>query len=162
MDSVYSPEEIKFIVILTVVMVAIVAIATAVSVCISRRRDKQVIDRESLTTNEYSLTADVPEIWSVQGHYHQIDTWNEWRKKNCLHTTIKQCCIGFSAASWFGVDVVRTFLYFVCHLGKHYIKWCLKSPIPRSVYFPQRISSDIYWWYVVFIWWLRIEYMLIQ
>ena len=74
MDRVYSPEEIKFIVILTVVMVVIVAIATAISVCLSKRRNNEMIDRESLTTNEYSLTSDVPEVWSVQGHYQQIVT----------------------------------------------------------------------------------------
>ena len=74
MDRVYSPEEIRFIVILTVVMVVIVAVATGVSVCLSRRRNKDLSDRESLTTHEYSLTSDVPEIWSVQGHYHPIVT----------------------------------------------------------------------------------------
>ena len=75
MDRVYSPEEIKFIVVLTVVMVAVVAIATAISVCLSKRRNSQLIDREALTTNEYNLTSDVPEVWSVQGHYQQIVTW---------------------------------------------------------------------------------------
>ena len=73
MDRVYSPEEIRFIVILTVVMVVIVALASAVSIYLSKRRNSQ-LDMASLTNNEYDLTSEIPEIWSVQGHYNPIVT----------------------------------------------------------------------------------------
>ena len=73
MDRVYSEQEIRFIVILTVVMVVIVAVASAISIYLSKRRNMQE-DGATLTSNEYDLTSEVPEIWSVHGNYNPIVT----------------------------------------------------------------------------------------
>lgn len=71
MDRTYTPEQVKFIVIITVVMVILAGLGTLFSILWSRRKNRQN-DTEGLTRAEYTLTTDLSEIWSVQGHYNPI------------------------------------------------------------------------------------------
>lgn len=71
MGRFYTPDQVKFIIILTVVMVLTVVIATVMSILCSRKRRKE-IDIDELTGTEYTLTTDFTDVWSVQGHYNPL------------------------------------------------------------------------------------------
>lgn len=71
MDRSYTPDQVKFIIILTVVMVVIVAIATGVSILCSKKRSKE-LESQDLAGTAYTLTTDFTDVWSVQGHYNPL------------------------------------------------------------------------------------------
>ena len=73
MDQKYSPEEINFIVAISVVMIVAVGMAILISICVAWRRNQQLEDTEGLTST-YDLSTDTEEIWSVYGHYNPIVT----------------------------------------------------------------------------------------
>jgi len=71
---VYTRENINFIIGISVVMATIVVMGTLISILLARRRNRDLCD-PSLESNGYTLTSDIVDVWSVQGHYNPIVTW---------------------------------------------------------------------------------------